>query len=125
MYSRPMRPAHNYILALACVSFLTITLSGVHAHADVGRHDVTASHEQDLHQAHSHELDHESEHVDVSLFEPARGFSNVETLAPAPTFSERDAPPIVDICWSKAPPAAVPWHHARLRPSLRAPPVSA
>jgi hypothetical protein len=120
-----MRPTHNYILALAFVSFLTITLTGFHLHADVGEHEAVASHTHDLHQHATHDLSFESDHVDVSVFEPARGFAHVEAFIPSARAPELAATPIVDSALSKYPPIVVPRHYERLRPSLRAPPISA
>lgn len=112
------------MLALACLSFLTITLSGFHLHADLIEHDEMESHEQGLHQAFADNVEHESEHVDVAVFEPASGFSKVETFVPSFAILELAAQPVVDILWSKDAPRAVPWRYLRLRPSLRAPPIS-
>jgi len=125
LYSPQMRPTQNYILALAFVSFLTITLTGFHLHADVGEHEAVESHTHDLHKHATHDLSFESEHEDVSVFEPARGFVQIEAFIPCARAPELAAAPIVDSPWSKDPPIAVPRHCARLRPSLRAPPISA
>ncbi len=124
MYSPRMRPASKFMLALACVSFLTITLSGFHLHAEFDEHDVAESHEQGLHQAFADDLEHESEHFDVAVFEPASGFSKVETFVASFAIPELAAQPVVDILWSKDAPRTVPWRYLRLRPSLRAPPIS-
>ena len=42
MYSPPMQPTRKFILAFACISFLTISLSGFHLHADIGEHEESA-----------------------------------------------------------------------------------
>lgn len=120
-----MRLTRTFVLALAFVSFLTITMSGFHLHADVGGHDESVSHAQDLHQDLASDLDHEAEHVDVSVFEPARGFSKVETFAPVTTVPELAAAKSVETIWSKDAPRMAPLDHSRLRPPLRAPPISA
>lgn len=112
-----MRLTHKYILALAFVSFLTITMSGFHLHADVGEHDEMASHEHDLH--------HETTHVDISVFEPARGFSQVETFAPVLSVPQFAAQQAVEIGSWKDMPTPVPRRYSRLRRPTRAPPVSA
>lgn len=124
MYSARMRLNRKIILALTVVSFLTITMSGFHLHADVGGHDDITSHEHDLHQATWDDLDHDTEHVDVSVFEPARGFSKVETMAPVVIVPERAAQPAMEICWSKDAPSLAPRDYSRRRPPLRAPPIS-
>ena len=120
-----MRLAHKFIFALACVSYLTISLSGFHLHADVGEQDEMESHEYGIHQTFADDLEHESDHVDVSVFEPASGFSKVEAFVPSFTVLELAALPVVDIRWSTDPPSIVPWRNLRLRPLLRAPPVPA
>jgi hypothetical protein len=125
MYSPPMRPTRNYILAFACVSFLMITLSGFHLHADVGAQEESVSHAHDHHQVPSYEQDHEAEHIDISVFEPARGFSKVDTVALVIAVPERVvAPPIVQICSSKHEPGLVPKRFSRMRQPLRGPPIS-
>lgn len=120
-----MRPNRKFILTFAALSFLTMTLSGLHLHADVGEHDASVSHEHDLHQAFSDDLDHEGEHVDISVFEPARGFSQLETVAPAFVLPELIAQPVIEISWSQDSPRLEPRRYFRLRQPVRAPPVSA
>lgn len=125
MYSPPMRPTRKYILAFACVSFLTITLSGFHLHADTGASEEPVSHAHDHHHVPSHDQDNAEEHVDISIFEPARGFSKVDTVALVIAVPERAlAPPIVEICWSKDEPGLVPKRFMRMRQPLRGPPIS-
>lgn len=102
-----------------------ITLSGFHLHAEVGGHDDMVSHAQDLHQDLAQDPDHEAEHVDVSVFEPARGFAQVETYVPCLTVPELAAVPVADICWSRDAPILVPRRYSRLRLPVRAPPISA
>ena len=125
MYSPPMRPTRKYILAFACVSFLTITLSGYHLHADIGAQEESVSHAHDHHQVPTYDQGHEEEHVDISIFEPARGFSKVDTLALVIAVPERVVvQPIVEICWSKDEPSLVPKRFTRMRQPLRGPPIS-
>ena len=112
------------MLALACLSFLTISLSGFHLHAEFSEHHEMESHEQGLHQAFADGVEHESEHVDVAVFEPGSGFSKVETFVASFAIPELAAQPVVDILWSKDAPHAVLWRYLRLRPSPRAPPIS-
>jgi hypothetical protein len=107
------------------MSFLTIVLSGFHLHADVGGHDATVSHAQDLHQVVDLEHELDNDHVDISVFEPARGFAQVDTVFPAATGPELLVSPAVDVRWSKDAPDIISWRYSRLRPALRAPPVSA
>lgn len=112
------------MLALASLSFLTITLSGFHLHAEFGEHHEMEPHEPRLHQAFADDIEHESEHIDVAVFEPGSGFSKVETFAPSFAAPELAAQPVVDILCSKDAPRKIPWRCLRLRPSPRAPPIS-
>lgn len=106
-----------------------ITLSGFHLHAEVGGHDEMVSHAQDLHQDLHQDLaqdqGHEAEHVDVSVFEPARGFAQVETYIPWLTVPELAAVPVADICWPRDAPILVSRRYSRLRLPVRAPPIFA
>ena len=123
MYSLRMRSGSRFIFAFACVSFLTITLSGIHLHADVGGHGEFVSHAQDLHLASFDDFD--DDHVDISIFEPATGVSKVETLAPCLGVPELAAlPPLVNH-WSTDAPNLTPRRHLRWQPPVRAPPLSA
>ena len=124
MYSPPMRPTRKYILAFACVSFLLITLSGFHLLADIGAQEESVSHAHDHHQVPATTQDHEEEHIDISVFEPATGFSKVETLALVITVPERVVQPTVKIFWSKDVPNLVPRRFLRMRQPLRGPPIS-
>jgi hypothetical protein len=118
-----MQSGSRFILALACVSFLAITLSGFHLHADIGGHEETVSHAHDLHPSPSHDLD--GDHVDISIFEPARGFSQVEMFIPYFAVPELAAlPPLENLC-SADTPSLVPRRHLRWQPPLRAPPLFA
>ena len=119
-----MRHTGKIILALAFVSFLTITMSGFHLHADVGGHGEAVSHSHDLHQDLASDLDHEAEHVDVSVFEPARGSSKVEVIAPVSSVPELVAARRVRADRAEDPPTIVPKIYSRWRPPLRAPPIA-
>lgn len=116
-----MRLRSRLILALACVSFLTITLSGFHLHADIAGHDESSSHSHDLHPAPSHDLD--DDHIDISVFEPARGHSKVEVFIPYFAVPELAALPPPENLWSADTPRLAPRRHLRWRPPLRAPPI--
>jgi hypothetical protein len=124
MYSLPMRPTRKYILAFACVSFLTITLSGFHLHADTGEQEESVSHAHDHHQVPAYDQHHEEEHIDISVFEPATGFSKVETLALVIAVPERVVQAPEKIFWSKDVPNLVPRRFLRMRQPLRGPPIS-
>ena len=122
-YGLRMRPASKLIFVLASVSFLTITLSGSHLHADATSHDEKAPHDH----VHSYlappELD--EDHVDVSVCEPATGFSKGETVALIAALTEiepvrRAACPLSTDRQDPLPP-----HHSRWRPELRGPPFLA
>ncbi len=119
-YCVVMRPVSNIIVVLACFSFLTITLSGFHIHADAVSHDEAGPHGHVHSYLASPELD--DDHIDVCLFEPATEFSKsgvialfvaLTIMAPAPRsiepFSARRQLPVRE-------------HHERWRPELRAPP---
>lgn len=119
-YSPRMRSVSKFILALAGVSFLTITLSGFHLHADAVTHDEKAPHEHVHHYAAPPELD--EGHIDISVFEPATGFSKGETVALVPVLPE-----IVQIPRTVCPPSSdaqnpLLQRHVRWRPELRGPP---
>ena len=75
-----MRSGSRFIVVLACVSFLTITLSGFHLHVDIGGHDDSVSHTHDLHPTPAHDLD--EDHVDISVYELASGLSKVAIFIP-------------------------------------------
>ena len=106
---------------LACVSFLTITLSGFHLHADIGEHEDLVPHAHELHHTPSHDLD--DDHIDISVFELARGLSKVEVFIPYFVMPELAAlPPLEDLWWADTP-SFVPRRHLRWQPPLRAPPL--
>ncbi len=119
-YGFRMRLVSKLILVLACVSFLTITLSGFHFHADADTHDEQVPHQH----VHSYvapaELD--EDHIDICLFEPATEFSKGEIAALIPVLiglellARADAPSVADM------PYPIPHRHVRWRPQLRAPP---
>lgn len=125
MYSPRMRSGSRFILLLACVSFLTMTLSGFHLHVDFGEHDEFVSHAHELHQSLTDDLDDGGDHIDISVFEPARGFSKVEAFVPCIAVPELAALPPLDNHWSTDAPSPAPQRHLRLRPALRAPPLYA
>ena len=112
------------VFALATISFLTITLSGFHLHADVGGHDASVPHAHDLHLILDHDLHHDAGHVDVSVFEPASGYSKTEVFAPLASIPELAACTIIELRRSFDMPVPVDRPKLRLRPLLRAPPVS-
>ena len=118
-----MRSGSRFIVVLACVSFLTITLSGFHLHADIGGHEESVSHTHDLHPAPSHDVD--GDHVDISVFEPARGFPQVEIFIPYFAVPELAALPPLENLWSADTPNLAPRRHLRWQPPLRAPPLFA
>ena len=116
-----MRPAAKFVLALACVSFLTITLTGFHAHADVhGEHESHGV-------AHFHvpPPEFDEDHIDISIFEPATCFSKkAESVAlnsalPELTFVSR-----AETLRSERKLEQPTQRHVRWRPELRGPPIS-
>ncbi len=115
-----MKPVSKLILVLAGVSFLAITLSGFHLHADAPGHGEMASHQH----VHSYvgppELD--EDHIDICVFDAATGFSKGEVVALVPGLIDFEpAPP-------PAGPSSIndddplPRHNSRWRPELRGPP---
>ena len=123
MYSHRMRSESRFILALACVSFLAITLSGAHLHADIGGHEESVSHTHDLHSAPLHDLD--DDHVDISVFELAGSLSKVDFFIPYFTMPELAALPPIENLWLADTPSLAPRRHIRWQPPLRAPPLFA
>ncbi|MDJ0938312.1 MAG: hypothetical protein QNJ00_00980 [Woeseiaceae bacterium] len=119
-YGLHMRPVSKFIVILASVSFLTITLSGSHLHADAASHDEKAPHEH----IHSYlappELD--EDHVDISVCEPATGFSKGETVAPITALTELEPVPRAACPLSAGRQDPVRPNHSRWRPELRGPP---
>ncbi len=120
-----MRSFHKSIHALACVSFLAITLSGFHLHADICSHEESGSHKHELHQVVSHDSVHDTDHFDISVFDPATGFSKIEACPPTITIPMQLAEVLVDTRWSKDAPDIIPRRSFRSRPALRAPPNKA
>ncbi|MDH5620531.1 MAG: hypothetical protein OEY74_00470 [Gammaproteobacteria bacterium] len=114
----------EYILALGCASFLAITLTGFHRHADVDGHDAGASHAHDLHHVVEHDSDHEIDHIDISIFEAATGFSKFDAIGPVMTGPELFAATRAKIIWSKSASDVVRRHYSRTRPAPRGPPAS-
>ena len=121
-YGFSMRPASKFILVLASVSFLTITLSGFHLHADAATHDEKAPHGH----VHSYvappELD--EDHIDICLFEPATEFSKAEVVALFFALSNFEPVLRTDSPSSADRQDPSPQRHFRWRPELRAPPSS-
>ncbi len=121
-YDRRMRPVSKFILVLACVSFLTITLSGFHLHADAASHDEKAPH------AHVHsylappELD--EDHIDISVCKAATGFSNGENVALSSALPEIAPVPLTESPSSADRQDPPPQRQFRWRPELRGPPSS-
>lgn len=112
-------------MAFACVSFLTVSLSGFHLHADIGSHEELSSHVHGSHHAASHDIDHVTDHVDIAVFEAASSFSKAETCAPCATTFDLALMPEFEGSWPSEPPDQVLRFDLRLRPALRAPPISA
>ena len=121
MYSRRMWSESRFILVLACVSFLAITLSGAHLHADTGGHEESVSHTHDLRSAPSHDLD--DDHIDISVFELAGGLSKVDFFIPCFAVPELAALPPIENIWLADAPSFAPRRHIRWQPPLRAPPL--
>lgn len=124
MYSQLMRRLSKFVFAFGCLSFLTITLSGFHLHADDGGHGDAAPHTHDVHQAIDHDLDQHGKHVDLQVFEPATGFSKFELFVASWPIPELAIQATEDMRWPDDPPVAVSYRDFRLRPFLRAPPAS-
>lgn len=137
-----MRSGSNFIIAFACVSFLTITMSGFHLHADIGGHDEAdvgvhddhESHERGLHdeyESHAHGLhpvllhDLDDDHIDVFVFEPASGFSKAQVFIPYFAVPELAALPPLEKHWPADTPSLAPRRDLRWQPPPRASPFSA
>ena len=119
-YGLLMRPSSMFILVLASVSFLTITLCGSHFHADAVGHDDTAPHSHVHSYAASPDLD--EDHIDISVFDPATDFAKGETVALISAFIELEAAPRPDSPLSANKHEPLPQRHFRWRPELRGPP---
>ena len=122
-YRFRMRPVSKFILVLASVSFLSVTLSGAHCHADAATHDDKAPHEH----VHSYiappELD--EDHIDISVFEPATEFSKFDNVALVLALAEFvPAPRAYSLVSADRQDPLLP-RHLRWRPLLRGPPSSA
>ena len=117
-----MRLVSKFVLVLASVSFLTITLSGFHLHADAATHGDKAPHEHVHHYAASPELD--EDHIDISVFEPASGFSKVEIVALVSALPELAPLPRTVSPLLADRQDLLPQRHFRWRPELRGPPSS-
>ncbi len=125
MYSALMRHLSKLVYAVGCVSFLAITLSGFHLHADDGGHGDAVSHTHDLHQVLNHDLDQHGRHIDLQVFEPATGFSKVELFVPSWPILRLATQAAAETHWPDDPPVAASCRDFRLRPFLRAPPTFA
>ena len=121
-YSPRMRTVSNFTLLLAIVSFLTITLSGFHLHADAPTHEEKAPHDHVHHYAAPPELD--EDHIDISVFEPATGFSKGETVALVSALPELAPVPSADSLLPADRQDPLTQCHVRWRPELRGPPSS-
>lgn len=117
-----MRPVSKFVLVLASVSFLTITLSGFHLHADAVTHGEKAPHEHVHQYVASPELD--EDHIDISVFEAATGFSKSETVALISVLPELSLGSPTDSLVSNDRQDPFPHRHFRWRPELRGPPSS-
>jgi hypothetical protein len=112
------RPA--LLVALICLSLLTMQISGLHLHVSAGS-DSTALHGTHVHDAGLEGHDHDAD-VDVSSFEPATAWSKLLLFLSGPLFA------LLMVNWSGGsvwPPLterlAIRWR-SRWRPPLRAPP---
>ena len=121
-YSSRMRSVSKFIFVLASVSFLTITLSGFHLHADAVTHGEKAPHEHVHHYGAPPELD--EDHIDISVFEPATGFSKAEIVALVSALPELAPVPQIISPFSADRQDPSPHRHFRWRPELRGPPSS-
>ena len=122
-YGLRMRLVPKLILATACVSFLTITLSGFHLHADATTHDRAAPHGHVHSYAASPELD--EGHIDIPVFESAADCSDGETVALIPTLIELEPGPLAGTRLAASRHTPRPQRHPRWRPELRGPPFHA
>ncbi len=123
-----MRYLPNYILSFAVVSFLTITLSGFHLHADFGDHAAEVEHGHELHAVDSfgdisHDVENIGDHVDVNVFEAASSFSKLPVFISADVHSPQVSASEVIVRWSIESPQIILHRRLQLRPHLRAPPI--
>lgn len=115
-----MRSSPALLIAIMCLSLLTMQMSGLHLHVSVdgqsGAHD-----EAHLHDAKPGGHDHDGE-IDVSSFEPGVTWSKlipffmalIFALLPVIRTSTAVRPPLVERLSTR--------HRSRWRPPLRAPP---
>jgi hypothetical protein len=117
-----MRLAPALLIAIMCLSLLTLQMSGLHLH-------VSADSQSDaLHGTHLHDADpewrghdHDAE-IDVSSFEPGFTFSKLIPILIALIFALL---PIIRTCttvWPSLVERFPTRHRSRWRPPLRAPP---
>ena len=118
-----MRSRPALLVALICLSLLTMQISGLHLHVSADS-DSAALHGTHVHDAglEGHDLDAD---VDVSSFEPATAWSKLLLLLSGPLFA------LLMVNWisrSAWPPLTerltIRWR-SRWRPPLRAPPRTA
>ena len=115
-----MKPVSKLILVLAGVSFLAITLSGFHLHADAPGHDETAPHQHVHSYAGPDELD--EDHIDICVFDAVTGFSKGEFVALVPGLIDFEPALLPAGPSSINDDYPVPRHNFRWRPELRGPP---
>jgi len=120
-YRSCMKPLSKMVLMLAGVSFLAVTLSGFHVHADAADHGETAPH------AHVHSYfgpaDLDEDHIDVSVFDPAVEFSDGGLVVLPPSLFELEPAPSPGSGSSADRHDFSPQRHFRWRPELRGPPA--
>jgi hypothetical protein len=117
-----MRLAPALLIAIMCLSLLTLQMSGLHLHVSAGSQS-DALHGTHLHDAEpdGHGHDHDAE-IDVSPFEPGVTWSKlipilvvlIFTLLPIIRTSTTVRPPLVERFPTR--------HRSHWRPPLRAPP---
>ena len=117
-----MRTAPALLIAIMCLSLLTMQMSGLHLHVSVDSQSG-ALHGTHLHDAvpDGHGDEHDAE-IDVSSFEPGVTWSKlipilvalIFTLLPIISTSTTVRPPLVERFPTR--------HRSRWRPPLRAPP---
>ena len=118
-----MRTRPALLVALICLSLLTMQISGLHLHVGADS-DSAALHGTHVHDAGLEGHDHDAD-VDVSSFEPPTAWSKLLLFLSGPLFA------LLMVNWSGGsvwPPLterlAIRWL-SRWRPPLRAPPRTA
>ena len=120
-----MRRVSKWVFAFGCLSFLTVTLSGFHLHADDGGHGDVVAHTHDVHQVIDHDLEQHEKHIDLQVFEPATSFSKVQLFVPSWSILPLATRATTETLWPDDPLISVSDRDFRLRPFLRAPPAFA